>query len=94
MSNERFQDTAFRHLCSEKTLQSNSQGFFLNFADYVVNEVGNKSIKNVFGKLKSDSERIRSVYLSKEVSMSNYFLLDVDLILSIVVNSYFMRILN
>ncbi|KAF5302663.1 hypothetical protein FQA39_LY19054 [Lamprigera yunnana] len=48
--------------CSEKTLQTGQKGFFLQFADHVSDVAGSKWIKNVFGKLKSDGERIRIIY--------------------------------
>lgn len=54
-------------ICSEKTLQTNKEGFFLNFAEYVCEEVGENWVKNTFGKLKSDRERIRVIYQDDKV---------------------------
>ncbi|XP_025836273.1 histone-lysine N-methyltransferase ASHR1 [Agrilus planipennis] len=48
--------------CSEKTLQSNENGFFLQFADKVEEVAGNNWINDVFGKLKSDKDRLRILY--------------------------------
>ncbi|XP_030751976.1 SET and MYND domain-containing protein 4-like [Sitophilus oryzae] len=67
MSENKFLDIAYKDLCSEKTLQSNSQGFFLNFADFVVEEVGKAWIKENFNKLRSDNERIKFVYECEKV---------------------------
>ncbi|XP_076259090.1 protein-lysine N-methyltransferase SMYD4-like [Rhynchophorus ferrugineus] len=66
MTDDRFVDIYYKELCSERTLQSNSKGFFLTFADYVADQVGEHWIKNKFGKLKNDIERIKCVYESNE----------------------------
>lgn len=60
-------------LCSEKTLQSDKEGFFLQFVNSVAESVGEKWIKNVFGKLKTDNERIRIIYEDKKVRIVNDF---------------------
>lgn len=66
---KRFEDAEYRQICSEKTLQSNSKGFFLDFTEFVVQEVGNKWIQKFFGSLRTDEERIKGLYSSKEVSL-------------------------
>ncbi|XP_017778668.1 PREDICTED: SET and MYND domain-containing protein 4-like [Nicrophorus vespilloides] len=62
MSSNRFHDNAYMSICSEKTLQSNEKGFFMQFYESVAATAGEDWIKNVFGKLKSDRERIRIIY--------------------------------
>ncbi|CAH1125912.1 unnamed protein product [Ceutorhynchus assimilis] len=68
MSDKSFQDLTYRNTCSEKTLQSNSKGFFLNFADYLANEAGDDWIRNVFGKLHTDEQRIKCIYTSQKTA--------------------------
>lgn len=68
-TDKKFEDAEYRQICSEKTLQSNSKGFFMDFTDFVVQEVGNKWIQKCFGSLRSDEERIKVLYSSKEVSL-------------------------
>ncbi|XP_050298897.1 SET and MYND domain-containing protein 4 [Anthonomus grandis grandis] len=63
----KFEKVDYRQICSEKTLQSNSKGFFLDFADFVAQEVGDTWIQNCFGKLQTDAERIRCIYQSNEI---------------------------
>ncbi|KAL1494325.1 hypothetical protein ABEB36_009940 [Hypothenemus hampei] len=63
-----FQDVEYRQICSEKTLQSNSQGFFLDCYNMFIQEAGNKWIKTIFGKAKSDKERLELLYKSQETS--------------------------
>ncbi|XP_066159311.1 SET and MYND domain-containing protein 4-like [Euwallacea fornicatus] len=74
MSYNTFKDEQFRKICSEKTLQSNSKGFFLDFYNLVAEEVGIEWIKGEFGKLKTDEERIEFVYKSKQTGkyIENY----------------------
>ncbi|KAF5269624.1 hypothetical protein FQR65_LT05963 [Abscondita terminalis] len=60
-------DKEYFQRCSEKTLQTNEKGFFLQFADHVADIAGSKWIKNVFGKLQSDSERIKIIYQYKPI---------------------------
>ncbi|XP_066251201.1 SET and MYND domain-containing protein 4-like [Euwallacea similis] len=74
MSYNTFEDEQFRKICSEKTLQSNSKGFFLDFYNFVAEEVGIEWIKGEFGKLKTDEERIEFVYKSKQTEkyIENY----------------------
>lgn len=55
-------------LCSEKTLQSNNKGFFMQFVEHVNENAGNEWIVNVFGKLEHDSERIRIIYANPKVN--------------------------
>lgn len=62
-----FQDNNYLALCSEKTLQSDPKGFFMSFVEHVVDSVGNVWIDEIFGKLKTDAERIRTIYEDKTV---------------------------
>ena len=62
-------DQQYLQLCSEKTLQSNKDGFFLQFAEAVAENVGEQWVKK-FGKLKTDKERIRRIYEDDTVSLS------------------------
>lgn len=55
-------------ICSEKTLQSNQKGFFMQFADHVAETAGKQWIKDVFGKLESDKDRIKIIYDHSAVS--------------------------
>lgn len=57
----------YLQVCSEKTLQSNSKGFFLQFAEAVAKKVGEKWINEVFANSTTDKERIRIVYQDPEV---------------------------
>ncbi|CAH0564117.1 unnamed protein product [Brassicogethes aeneus] len=63
---QQFADKTFMSICSEKTLQTNEKGFFLTFADLVAEKAGENWIKNVFGALKTDRERIRIIYEAPE----------------------------
>lgn len=63
-----FKDEKYLKICSEKTLQTNSKGFFMDFVEIVAKNAGETWIRNVFGKLQSDKERIRLIYQSEEVS--------------------------
>lgn len=70
MASNRFEDGQYRNLCSEKTLQSNSQGFFMNFVEHFLDHVDSEWVKSVFGKLSTDQERIKFIYESNEVGKS------------------------
>lgn len=59
---EKHSDDLYATICSEKTLQSNEKGFFMQFVNGVVTEAGEEWIREVFGSLKSDRERIRIIY--------------------------------
>lgn len=61
-------DPEYRKICSEKTLQTNSKGFFLNFVEIISENAGENWIRNIFGKLKTDKERIREIFTFEEVS--------------------------
>lgn len=67
MSNP-FNDSQYLKLCSERTLQTNSKGFFMDFVQLVSDNAGETWIKNVFGKLKSDIQKIKIVYSYERVS--------------------------
>ncbi|EFA09316.2 SET and MYND domain-containing protein 4-like Protein [Tribolium castaneum] len=62
-----FSDEKYLEICSEKTLQVDKEGFFLQFAKTVAENVGEKWVKNIFGKLKTDSQRIRIIYKDDEI---------------------------
>ncbi|KAF2893355.1 hypothetical protein ILUMI_12818 [Ignelater luminosus] len=62
-----FVDKDYLVRCSQKTLQTNEKGFFLQFANHVAEVAGKNWIKNVFGKLKTDRERIRIIFEYKPV---------------------------
>lgn len=62
-----FFDQNYTQLCSEKTLQADKEGFFLQFVKTLVENVGEKWIKNVFGKLRTDQERIRTLFENEKV---------------------------
>lgn len=62
-----YKDDRYMAICSERTLQTNSKGFFMNFAQLVSENAGQQWIKHVFGKLKTDKERIRIVYSHEQV---------------------------
>ncbi|KAK5640889.1 hypothetical protein RI129_009436 [Pyrocoelia pectoralis] len=64
---EKFTDKDYYLRCSEKTLQTNEKGFFLQFSDHVSEIAGTNWINNTFGKLKSDRERIDLIYKYKPV---------------------------
>lgn len=57
----------YMQVCSEKTLQANSEGFFLQFADVFAKKAGEKWVNEVFGRLTTDQERIRIVYEDPKV---------------------------
>ncbi|CAH1168510.1 unnamed protein product [Phyllotreta striolata] len=61
-----FDDKDYRSRCSEKTLQTECNGFFMDFVHLVKENAGETWIKKKFGRLKSDKDRIRSVYESEE----------------------------
>lgn len=62
-----FNDYQYMKICSEKTLQTNSKGFFMDFVQLVSDNAGAMWIKNVFGIQKSDIQRIKSLYDYEEV---------------------------
>lgn len=62
MTNNPFNDHQYLKICSEKTLQTNDKGFFMDFVRMVSENAGEAWIKNVFGKVKSNRERIDILY--------------------------------
>lgn len=62
-------DGNFADRCSEKTLQSNPKGFFMSFVDGILEVAGDEWVNKVFGKVKTDAERIRLVFSDLKVSM-------------------------
>lgn len=67
---EKYYDKNYTAICSEKTLQSNEKGFFMQFVENVVNIAGEEWIQKKFGQLKSDKERIRIIYEYEPVSLT------------------------
>lgn len=67
VKNSFLQDNSYLALCSEKTLQSETKGFFMTFVKNVEDIVGHVWIEEVFGKLKTDDERIRTIFEDKKV---------------------------
>nr|XP_023024792.1 SET and MYND domain-containing protein DDB_G0273589-like isoform X1 [Leptinotarsa decemlineata] len=61
----KFINEAYTTICSERTLQTNDNGFFMDFVKLIKKHAGDSWIDNEFGKLKSDKERIRCIYLSE-----------------------------
>ncbi|KAK9881282.1 hypothetical protein WA026_015405 [Henosepilachna vigintioctopunctata] len=55
-------DNDYSARCGEKTLQSESEGFFLTFADNLLEIAGKKWIEKRFGKMKEDKERLEILY--------------------------------
>ncbi|KAG5899048.1 hypothetical protein JTB14_000072 [Gonioctena quinquepunctata] len=60
-----YSDDKYTTICSERTLQTNSNGFFMDFVQLVKEHAGESWINKNFGKLKSDKERIRSIFQSE-----------------------------
>ncbi|XP_069700412.1 SET and MYND domain-containing protein 4-like [Periplaneta americana] len=56
------QDPAYTARCSSVTLQSNEQGFFLDFAAQVAEAMGSEWIDSKFATLRSDEARLRACY--------------------------------
>lgn len=67
MEKSRFTDDRYTALCSEKTLQSDQNGFFLQFAEHVLASAGEDWLKNTFAKLTTDKERIRILFTDEKV---------------------------
>ncbi|XP_021934580.1 SET and MYND domain-containing protein 4 isoform X2 [Zootermopsis nevadensis] len=55
-------DPTYTALCNSVTLQSNNQGFFLDFADHVTDTVDSEWINGKFALLRTDEERLRACY--------------------------------
>lgn len=73
MSNFEEIDKIFTTKCSTKTVQSNDNGFFMNFYLTVVNSFKSDGeftewLKNSFGKCESDFERLQFLYNDPIVS--------------------------
>ncbi|XP_060521878.1 SET and MYND domain-containing protein 4 [Cylas formicarius] len=56
-------ENVYREICSEKTLQSNGKGFFLTFVECVEQNAGKEWIETRFGRLKTDKERLKTVFV-------------------------------
>lgn len=61
-------DRLYTTICSEKTIQSETQGFFLDFADNVIQFAGLDWLNNTFGKLRNNRERIQALLTDDQVS--------------------------
>ncbi|KAK7867520.1 hypothetical protein R5R35_009420 [Gryllus longicercus] len=55
-------EPSFASMFSPLTLQTDKRGFFLPYADNVIEIAGSAWLKNVFGKLKTDQERIKILF--------------------------------
>ncbi|KAK0167064.1 hypothetical protein PV327_004508 [Microctonus hyperodae] len=55
-------DAFYRALCSSETIRSATKGFFREFSDMAINNVGDVWIIRSFGRLTNDSERVRCVF--------------------------------
>lgn len=62
-------DPNYAARCSEKTLQSDDDGFFLSFADNLAEIAGDVWIEKTFGKLRSDREKLNILYTYEPVSI-------------------------
>lgn len=60
-------DPFYRARCSEETLQSGSKGFFRDFSEAVTDAVGPTWISKIFGKLKTDEDRLRTVFTDAKI---------------------------
>ncbi|XP_047003321.1 SET and MYND domain-containing protein 4-like isoform X1 [Schistocerca americana] len=60
-------DPEFTRICSEATLQSKKEGFFLVYAESVEDQLGEKWIHKTFSKLSTDEERISICYSDPQV---------------------------
>ncbi|GLV38670.1 SET and MYND domain containing class 4 member 2 [Carabus blaptoides fortunei] len=54
-------------MCSERTLQSDTNGFFLQFADHVVNFAGTDWLNQSFAKIQSDRGRIETLFHDTQI---------------------------
>lgn len=73
MSNFEDIDKIFRTKCSTKTIQSNENGFFMNFCLTVINSFSSDSdfqdwLKNNFAKCETDYEKLQFLYNDPTVS--------------------------
>lgn len=73
MSNLEDIDRIFTTKCSTKTVQSNENGFFMNFYLTVVNSFKDEKdfkvwLKDAFGKCQSDSEKLQFLYNDPTIS--------------------------
>lgn len=60
-------DISYSSLYNSITLQTDKKGFFLPYADNVTEILGEKWIENVFGKLKTDEERIKILFSERKL---------------------------
>lgn len=61
-------DQRFTQVCSEKTIQSDPKGFFSEFYNEIREICGIEWIKEKFGKLKNDEERILLIFNDPKIS--------------------------
>lgn len=61
-------DSDYATRCSEKTLQTVDEGFFLRFADNLAEIAGKFWIEKCFGKMKNDKDKFEILYKHEPVS--------------------------
>lgn len=57
----------YRSLCSSETLRSGSKGFFRDFSESVMDAAGETWIREIFGRINSDVDRIKLVLTDPRV---------------------------
>ncbi|XP_066587691.1 SET and MYND domain-containing protein 4-like [Prorops nasuta] len=57
----------YRTLCSSETVRSGKKGFFHEFSDCVMENVGETWITRIFGRLENDEDRIRTVFTDGKI---------------------------
>lgn len=67
--NDLYEDP-YTSICSERTLQSDKNGFFLRFADHVLMSAGENWLGEKFAKLKTDRERIETLFTDEQVEIT------------------------
>ncbi|XP_043267870.1 SET and MYND domain-containing protein 4-like isoform X3 [Venturia canescens] len=60
-------ESFYRTLCSLETLRSSSKGFFRDFIESVVEEAGEVWIREIFGRLNNDLDRVKLVLTDPRV---------------------------
>lgn len=63
-----YDDDRYTSICSERTLQSDKNGFFLAFADHVLLSAGENWLNDKFAKLMTDRARIETLFTDNQVS--------------------------
>lgn len=73
MNSVNYNDQLYTTICSEKTIQSETKGFFLDFADNVIHFAGLDWLNNTFGKLKNDRARIKALLADDQVCTKIFY---------------------